>query len=189
MDTTRNARLGANIKYFHARGMNMSKNKTLSAAKNAKNDAFGKLVASSGLMAEVFSFRYSTKYFDPGTGFYYYGYRYYSPELMRWITRDPIGEEGGGRPMKGAVLAHERGHAKAFFEFQKPLFESKISSLISKPRLSDAEKRLVESAYKSARVQTILDSARLANEAEKDWYVGNGFSFSNGGGVYVFEYK
>ena len=58
-------------------------------------DAFGKLIASSGPMTEVFSFRYSTKYFDPETGFYYYGYRFYSPELMRWITRDPIGEEGG----------------------------------------------------------------------------------------------
>ena len=58
-------------------------------------DAFGKLIASSGPMAEVFSFRYSTKYFDPETGFYYYGYRFYSPELMRWLTRDPIGEEGG----------------------------------------------------------------------------------------------
>ena len=58
-------------------------------------DAFGKLIASSGPMADVFSFRYSTKYFDPETGFYYYGYRFYSPELMRWITRDPIGEDGG----------------------------------------------------------------------------------------------
>jgi RHS repeat-associated protein len=58
-------------------------------------DAFGKLIASSGPMADVFSFRYSTKYFDPETGFYYYGYRFYSPELKRWITRDPIGEEGG----------------------------------------------------------------------------------------------
>ena len=58
-------------------------------------DAFGKLIASSGPMAEVFSLRYSTKYFDPETGFYYYGYRFYSPELKRWITRDPIGEEGG----------------------------------------------------------------------------------------------
>jgi hypothetical protein len=25
----------------------------------------------------------------------YYGYRYYSPELGRWINRDPIGERGG----------------------------------------------------------------------------------------------
>ena len=58
-------------------------------------DAFGKLIASSGPMADVFAIRYSTKYFDSETGLYYYGYRYYSPELMRWITRDPIGEEGG----------------------------------------------------------------------------------------------
>ena len=58
-------------------------------------DAFGRLISSSGPMADVFAIRYSTKYFDPETGFYYYGYRFYSPELMRWITRDPIGEEGG----------------------------------------------------------------------------------------------
>ena len=58
-------------------------------------DAFGKLISSSGPMADVFAFRYSTKYFDSETGLYYYGYRFYSPELMRWITRDPIGEEGG----------------------------------------------------------------------------------------------
>ena len=58
-------------------------------------DAFGKLIASSGPMADVFAIRYSTKYFDSETGLYYYGYRFYSPELMRWITRDPIGEEGG----------------------------------------------------------------------------------------------
>jgi RHS repeat-associated protein len=29
------------------------------------------------------------------TDVYYYGYRYYSPELGRWISRDPIGETGG----------------------------------------------------------------------------------------------
>ncbi|WP_446011594.1 RHS repeat-associated core domain-containing protein, partial [Candidatus Electrothrix sp.] len=29
------------------------------------------------------------------TGLYYYGYRYYSPELGRWMSRDPIGEDGG----------------------------------------------------------------------------------------------
>ena len=58
-------------------------------------DAFGKLISSSGPMADVFAIRYSTKYFDIETGLYYYGYRFYSPELMRWITRDPIGEEGG----------------------------------------------------------------------------------------------
>ena len=58
-------------------------------------DAFGKLIASSGPMADVFAIRYSTKYFDIDTGLYYYSYRFYSPELMRWITRDPIEEDDG----------------------------------------------------------------------------------------------
>ncbi|MBP5321036.1 MAG: hypothetical protein J6334_08610, partial [Kiritimatiellae bacterium] len=42
-----------------------------------------------------FDFLFSTKFYDPDIGMYYYGYRYYSPELRRWAIRDPIGEEGG----------------------------------------------------------------------------------------------
>ena len=56
-------------------------------------DAFGRTISQSGALADVFAFRYSTKYFDRETGFYYYGKRYYSPALRRWLTRDPIGEE------------------------------------------------------------------------------------------------
>jgi RHS repeat-associated protein len=45
------------------------------------------------------AFRFSTKYMDHEVetrgGIYYYGYRHYSPELGRWLSRDPIGEEGG----------------------------------------------------------------------------------------------
>jgi RHS repeat-associated protein len=37
----------------------------------------------------------STKYLDDCLGWYYYGYRYYSPELGRWGSRDPIEERGG----------------------------------------------------------------------------------------------
>ncbi len=58
-------------------------------------DAFGQTIAQSGPMADAFPYRFSTKYFDADTGLYYYGYRFYAPELMRWISRDPIGERGG----------------------------------------------------------------------------------------------
>ena len=34
----------------------------------------------------------STKYFDDETELVYYGYRFYSPELGRWLSRDPTGE-------------------------------------------------------------------------------------------------
>jgi RHS repeat-associated protein len=46
-------------------------------------------------MAELFSHRFSTKYWDPETDLYYYGHRFYSPSLGRWVSRDPIGEMGG----------------------------------------------------------------------------------------------
>ena len=58
-------------------------------------DAFGRTLSATGSMSSVFPFRFSTKYYDAETGLYYYGYRYYSPELGRWLTRDPIEEDGG----------------------------------------------------------------------------------------------
>ena len=58
-------------------------------------DDFGKAIAQTGPMAEIFRVRFSTKYYAPGTGLYYYGYRFYAPALMRWLNRDPIEEDGG----------------------------------------------------------------------------------------------
>jgi len=56
---------------------------------------FGGITAQSGDLADDFTHRFSTKPFDAETGLYYYGYRFYSSELGRWVSRDPIGEDGG----------------------------------------------------------------------------------------------
>ena len=58
-------------------------------------NAFGGTISSSGFLADVFHIRYSTKYLDAESDLYYYGYRFYSPVLCRWLTRDPLEEEGG----------------------------------------------------------------------------------------------
>ena len=58
-------------------------------------DPFGSTVTQSGDRANDFSFKFSTKYQDSETGFYYYGYRYYDTVTGRWLSRDPIEEEGG----------------------------------------------------------------------------------------------
>ena len=61
----------------------------------ASYDPFGNLIHPTSSTAQDFKFRFSSKYCDDETGLYYYGYRFYSPELGRWIGMDPIGEEGG----------------------------------------------------------------------------------------------
>ncbi|MGI6494683.1 MAG: RHS repeat-associated core domain-containing protein [Kiritimatiellia bacterium] len=58
-------------------------------------DAFGRTIAATGSLADAFRHRFSTKYYDAEIGLYYYGYRFCAPELMRWLSRDPIGERGG----------------------------------------------------------------------------------------------
>jgi RHS repeat-associated protein len=58
-------------------------------------DPYGNLLAQSGDQSADNPFRFSSKYWDDALNLYYYGYRFYSPSLGRWINRDPIGELGG----------------------------------------------------------------------------------------------
>jgi len=58
-------------------------------------DDFGRMLSRTGTHADLFNIWASTKYFDKETGLYYYGYRFYSPDLRCWLTRDPLGEDGG----------------------------------------------------------------------------------------------
>ena len=56
---------------------------------------FGEVIRGTGLMSRANPFRFSSKYQDDETDLLYYGYRYYSPSMGRWISRDPIEEAGG----------------------------------------------------------------------------------------------
>ena len=52
------------------------------------------LTNPTGLAAEM-PFRFSTHYTDGETGLIYAKHRYYDPITGRWLSRDPIAEEGG----------------------------------------------------------------------------------------------
>jgi RHS repeat-associated protein len=56
---------------------------------------FGETIRATGPLAERNPYRFSTKYTDDKTGLVYYGYRYYSPNVGRWLSRDPMEELGG----------------------------------------------------------------------------------------------
>jgi RHS repeat-associated protein len=58
-------------------------------------DPYGSLLAMSGPLSEANVYRFSSKRFISSAGTYCFGYRFYEPNLQRWLNPDPIGEEGG----------------------------------------------------------------------------------------------
>ena len=58
-------------------------------------DPFGNRITDTGPGVELCPFSFSTKYRDEETGMLYYGFRVYDPPNGRWLSRDPIGEQGG----------------------------------------------------------------------------------------------
>ena len=56
-------------------------------------DAWGNMMTEAGSWSSPY--RFSTKEWDDDSGLYYFGARYYSPEIGRWTQRDPAGVEDG----------------------------------------------------------------------------------------------
>ena len=72
---------------------------------------FGETTATTG-NADAFTHWWSTKPWDPVTGFSEYEFRMYHTGLGRWVNRDPIGEEGGVN-----VFAHTRNSPIASIDY------------------------------------------------------------------------
>ncbi len=76
---------------------------TAEAVATYEYSPFGRTLVAHGPLADENPIRFSTKYAEDaqtagepaGPELCYYGYRYYSPELGRWASRDPIGEMAG----------------------------------------------------------------------------------------------
>lgn len=68
-------------------------------------DPYGNVLAMSGPLAEVNLYRFSSKEWQPHAALYDYGYRYYDPNLQRWLNRDPLGDIGSLPLMTGDIAA------------------------------------------------------------------------------------
>jgi len=58
-------------------------------------DPFGQTLKAVGEFADQNPIRFSNQYTDTETGLIYYGYRFYNPQIGRWIGRDPSEFAGG----------------------------------------------------------------------------------------------
>jgi RHS repeat-associated protein len=67
-------------------------NSSQTVAASYRYDPFGNLVSSSGSLASANVYRFSSKELHVNSGMYYYGYRFYEPNLQRWINRDLLSD-------------------------------------------------------------------------------------------------
>lgn len=58
-------------------------------------DPYGNTLSVCGPLAEANKYRFSSKRWMDNAGLYYYGYRFYDPNLQSWVNRDPKQERGG----------------------------------------------------------------------------------------------
>ncbi len=61
-----------------------------------EDDSWGKLISSSGSLADINPLRYRGYYYDVETGFYYLQSRYYDPVVSRFINADTYASTGDG---------------------------------------------------------------------------------------------
>ena len=70
-------------------------------------DPFGNTISQSGSLADDNTYRFSSKEIHTNSLMYYYGYRFYDPNLQRWINRDPLGGWGA------IIVTTARGYSMA----------------------------------------------------------------------------
>jgi RHS repeat-associated protein len=95
-----------NHSYYHADGNGnvtclVDTNQTVVA--RYLSDPYGNSLSVTGSKSDQNCYRFSSKESHAGSGLVYYGYRWYIPELQRWLNRDPLGS-----------FASERGSRRIF---------------------------------------------------------------------------
>jgi len=86
-----------NHNFYHADGNGnitymVDTNQTMVASYRYR--PFGKWLSTSGSLASANVYRFSSKEIHPQSGMYNYGYRFYDPDLQRWVNGDPFEELG-----------------------------------------------------------------------------------------------
>ena len=98
-------------------------------------DPYGHVIEQYGAQASQFSFGFSTKVHDREIGLVSYQRRFYSPDLGRWLNRDPIEEQGGEN-----LYAFCANDPVSEVDLQGEISVSDVSCLVN--RIRDLKNRL-----------------------------------------------
>ncbi|SEH91561.1 RHS repeat domain-containing protein [Akkermansia glycaniphila] len=146
-------------------------------------DPYGNITSMEGDMAEINPFRFSSEHHDEDLGLVYYNYRHYNPMDGRWVSRDPIAEQGGynlygfvdNNSIRYAdVLALWKQDTANEYHWKAETNDS-FSSLVQKLGLDDSEKDCIFpisqdalDAFPKLVVGGLYDTSRLSTTPEKN---------------------
>jgi RHS repeat-associated protein len=154
---------------------------------SARLDPFGAAAVSPESTIEL-SFRMPGHWFDPGTGLHYNRFRYYSPELGRYLQSDPLGLEGGDNlyayaasplshvDLRGLKCPECTKKREAREEADEAEGNPRVADLGDGPRVKKVaervgmEKRDLENLQKQAKEDGNLIIVRATNDASLDFH-------------------
>ena len=92
-----------------------------SIAAHYEYDPYGNVTVQAGDVAASNPFRFSTKYADDETALLYYGYRFYSLQIGRWLSRDPMDNLTILLPSSSSLITELYGQIPLFSKEGKEL--------------------------------------------------------------------
>jgi len=109
--------------YYHADGngnvtMLVQNNQTVAA--KYVYDPYGGLLSLAGPLAEANLYRFSSKELHAASGLVYFLYRFYEPNLQRWLNREPLGDQATLTPaiLPKHVVAEAALGSSLYFPFR-----------------------------------------------------------------------
>lgn len=122
-----------------------------------------------GAWASAMPFCYSSEYCDDDLGLVYYNYRHYNPHEGRWVTRDPIGEQGGENLYEFVsncpVMNIDTYGLRQTYD---SIEEAKIAGLKSvMEAMNNSYKKLLDAGYQPPDLKNMPEFSERKNEAQK----------------------
>lgn len=129
-----------------------------------QSKVWGKAMPETAMRGEQQPLRFQGQYFDAETGLHYNRFRYYDPEIGRFISQDPIGLDGGENPYQYAPnplgwidpLGLTRGHNV------RPKRQAK--ELVARRRRTVSDRPCRSQTQLVARARTNTDAVQRTTE-------------------------